>query len=34
VTGGVPGYSMIWGYELDAHVTKKVTGVKCIEEGR
>lgn len=34
VTGGVPGYSMIWGYELDAHVTKKVTGATLTKAGR
>ena len=24
VTGGLPGYSMIWAYELPTHVTKKI----------
>ena len=34
VTGGVPGYSMIWGYELDSHVTKKIQGATLTRAGR
>ena len=34
VTGGVPGYSMIWGYELDSHVTKKIQGATLTQAGR
>jgi len=34
VTGGVPGYSMIWGYELNAHVTKKISGATLTKAGR
>jgi hypothetical protein len=34
VTGGVPGYSMIWGYELDSHVTKKIRGATLTRAGR
>ena len=34
VTGGVPGYSMIWGYELGTHVTKKVQGATLTKAGR
>jgi hypothetical protein len=34
VTGGVPGYSMIWAYEPDAHVTKKITGATLTKAGR
>ncbi len=34
VTGGVPGYSMIWGYELNTHVTKKISGATLTKAGR
>jgi hypothetical protein len=34
VTGGVPGYSMIWGYELNVHVTKKISGATLTKAGR
>jgi hypothetical protein len=34
VTGGVPGYSMIWGYELDSHVTKKIQGATLTKSAR
>jgi hypothetical protein len=34
VTGGVPGYSMLWGYETVAHVTKKITGATLTKAGR
>jgi hypothetical protein len=34
VTGGVPGYSMIWGYELDSHVTRKIHGATLTKSGR
>jgi len=34
VTGGVPGYSMIWAYELDTHVTKKIHGAALTKAGR
>ena len=33
VTGGVPGYSMIWAYELGTHVTKKITGATLTKAG-
>jgi hypothetical protein len=33
VTGGVPGYSLIWGYELGTHVTKKITGATLTKAG-
>lgn len=34
VTGGVPGYSMIWSYELGTHVTKKIHGATLTKAGR
>jgi hypothetical protein len=34
VTGGVPGYSMIWSYELNACATKKIHGAALTEAGR
>jgi hypothetical protein len=34
VTGGVPGYSLIWGYELGTHVTKKISGATLTKAGR
>ena len=34
VTGGVPGYSMIWGYDLATHVTKKIHGATLTAAGR
>jgi hypothetical protein len=34
VTGGVPGYSMIWSFDPDAHVTKKISGATLTEAGR
>ena len=34
VTGGVPGYSMLWGYETVAHVTKKIAGATLTKAGR
>jgi hypothetical protein len=34
VTGGVPGYSMIWAYELGTHVTKKIHGATLTKAGR
>jgi hypothetical protein len=34
VTGGVPGYSMIWDYPLGAHVTKKITSATLTKAGR
>jgi hypothetical protein len=34
VTGGVPGYSMIWSFEPTCHVTKKISGATLTEAGR
>ncbi len=34
VTGGVPGYSMIWSYELGTHVTKKIYGAALTKAGQ
>jgi hypothetical protein len=34
VTGGVPGYSLLWSYETVAHVTKKITGATLTKAGR
>jgi hypothetical protein len=34
VAGGVPGYSLLWGYETVAHVTKKITGATMTKAGR
>jgi len=34
VTGGVPGYSMIWDYGEGAHVTKRITGATLTKAGR
>jgi hypothetical protein len=33
VTGGVPGYSLIWAYELGTHVTKKIYGAALTKAG-
>jgi hypothetical protein len=33
VTGGVPGYSLIWAYELGTHVTKKISGATLTKAG-
>jgi len=34
VTGGVPGYSMIWSYGMGAHATKKISGATLTNAGR
>ncbi len=34
VTGGVPGYSMIWSYEKNAYATKKISGATLTAAGR
>jgi hypothetical protein len=34
VTGGVPGYSMIWSYAMGAHATKKISGATLTKAGR
>jgi hypothetical protein len=34
VTGGVPGYSMIWSYEPNAHTTKRIHGATLTQAGR
>jgi hypothetical protein len=34
VTGGVPGYSMIWSYQMGAHATKKISGATLTKAGR
>jgi hypothetical protein len=33
VTGGVPGYSLIWAFELGTHVTKKISGATLTKAG-
>ena len=34
VTGGVPGYSMIWSYEPNAHTTKRIHSATLTQAGR
>ncbi len=34
VTGGIPGYSMIWSYDLGAHATKKIHGATLTKAGQ
>jgi hypothetical protein len=34
VTGGVPGYSMIWSYERNAYATSKIHGATLTEAGK
>ncbi len=33
VPGGVPGYSLIWAFELGTHVTKKINGATLTKAG-
>jgi hypothetical protein len=34
VTGGVPGYSMIWSYDMSAHATQKIHGATLTKAGQ